>query len=503
LSALKKFAGQTAIYGISTVFSRVLNFFLTPFYVKAYPPDVYGIFTYMYSWASMLNAVLSFGMETTFFRYVNKQDKDKQSVYDNSFIVVLALSLVFLAIAFLFSDNIARWMQDGEKTSVADYALYVKYFIFILVADGISVVPFAKVRADGRPLRYAFIKFTNIITFIVLNLVFILVIPKIIANGGELATHLSWYRDKWVGYVFISNLVASLVTLLLLLPEIFQLKLRFSKTLVKEMWAYSFPVLIANISFVINENLDKIFLKNLLPANIAETELGIYSANCKIALFLSIFINAFRLGAEPFFFNHARNKNSSETYAKIMNYFVIAVSLIFLGVVANIEVLKHFISGGEELSQEQYWSGLRIVPVLLFGYVSLGIYMNLSIWYKLSDQTKYGLYISGIGALVTIVMNLLLIPKYGYIASAWISLSAYSIMMVLSYILGQKNYAIPYNISKIAGYLLAAVILVILSFNVFNRDLIVGNALLMLFAAGAFFIERKELKSLLNDNKSN
>lgn len=450
----------------------------------------------------MLNAILAFGMETTFFRYLNKHEDQKQSVYNNAFIFILSISLIFVAIALLFSENIAQWMQGDDQT-VNDYASYVRYFIFILVIDGISVIPFARVRAEGKPLRYGIIKLVNILIFIGLNLFFLLLVPKILKDGGAFSQYFTWYTEKWVGYVFLSNLIASSVTLLMLIPELSKLRIEANRTLLKDMLAYSFPVLIANLSFVINENLDKLFLKELLPAAIAEQELGIYAACCKIALFLSIFINAFRLGAEPFFFNHAKNKNSAETYAKIMNYFVIVISIIFLAVVANIEILKYFIKGETALEQQQYWSGLKIVPVLLFGYVSLGIYMNLSIWYKLSDQTRYGLYISGIGAIVTIVMNLLFIPRFGYIASAWISLAAYTSMMILSYLLGQKNYPIPYNLKKILGYLTASVILVLLSFQVFDRNLLIGNILLALFVLVAFVIERKDLKTIFNESPGN
>jgi O-antigen/teichoic acid export membrane protein len=505
LSTLKKFAGQTAVYGISTVLSRVLNFFLTRLYVSAYPAKIYGIFVYMYGWVSMFNAILAFGMETTFFRYLNKHEKDKQKVYNNTFIVILACSIIFIAIAVLFSENIATWMQKGGETSVKDYASYIRYFIFIIATDAISIIPFAKVRADGKPLRYGLLKLINILTFIGFNIFFIILIPHILKNGGEAASYFSgWYREGWLGYVFISNLIASAVTLSLLLPELIQIELKADRSLIKDMLVYSFPVLIANISFIINENVDKIFLKELLPPNSAGQQVGIYGACCKIALFLSIFIQAFRLGAEPFFFNYAKNKNSGETYSKIMNYFVIAVSLIFVGLVANIEILKYFIKANDPLQKQLYWSGLTVVPILLFGYVSLGIYMNLSIWYKLSDQTRYGLYISGVGAIVTIVMNILFIPRYSYIASAWISLAAYISMMVLSYILGQRNYPIPYNLKKISGYLITSIVIVILSFNYFNRSLIAGNIMLAAFALGAFLIERKELQTLFkNENPDN
>jgi O-antigen/teichoic acid export membrane protein len=227
-----------------------------------------------------------------------------------------------------------------------------------------------------------------------------------------------------------------------------------------------------------------------LPAGISQSQVGIYGACCKIAIFLSIFINAFRLGAEPFFFSHAKNANARQTYATIMNYFVLVITLIFVGLVANIEILKHFISN------QAYWVGLDVVPVLLFGYVSLGIYMNLSIWYKLSDQTKYGLYISGVGAILTIVLNLIFIPYYSYMASAWVSLTAYTSMMILSYVLGQRNYAIPYHLKQNLFYLTLSIVVVWLSFVYFKRDLIIGNMLFIGFGLIILYLERTQLKKL-------
>jgi O-antigen/teichoic acid export membrane protein len=268
----------------------------------------------------------------------------------------------------------------------------------------------------------------------------------------------------------------------------------------KDMFVYSWPVLVANISFIINESLDKAMLKQMLPQSISDQEVGIYGMCAKIALFLSIFVQAFRLGAEPFFFSHAKNKNSGETYARIMNYFVITVAVICVGLVANVDILAYLIVGKEtreinhHLVHNVYWSGLGVVPPLLFGYLSLGIYMNLSVWYKLSDQTKYGLYISGIGAVFTILLNWIFIPKYSYMASAWISFGAYATMMVLSYIWGQKNYPIPYNLKKNLAYIVASVVLVFLSFTVFKRNIFVGNGLLLLFVSAAYYFERNELK---------
>ncbi|WP_184550005.1 oligosaccharide flippase family protein [Mucilaginibacter sp. FT3.2] len=492
MSTAKKFAGQTAIYGISTVVSKVLSFILTPIYTKAYVPKVYGIFTTMFSWVSILNPLLAFGMETTFFRYLNKTEDKKQEVYDNAFATVLTLSLVFLLFALPFVGNIATGISIGNSNTHADYMLYVRYFIAVLVLDGIAVIPFAKMRADGRPGRYGILKFINVAIFVSCNLTFIYVFPFILKRNYWGATFISsWFRPGWVGYVFLSNFISSALTLLMVLPELLTFKFKFNWVLLKQMMMYSWPIMVANISYSLNENVDKLLLGKLLPAKESDTAVGIYSGCAKISLFLSIFVQAFRLGAEPFFFSHSKNKNAGQTYARIMDYFVIAVCVIFVALIANIELLKYFVNN------HSYWVGLGVVPPLVFGYVSLGIYMNLSVWYRLSDQTQYGLYISGIGAVLTVVLNVIFIPKYSYMASAWISLAAYASMMVLSYIWGQKNYPIPYNIKKNIAYIVASIILVYLSFTIFKRNIFLGNALLLLFAGTAFYLERKSLVAIL------
>ncbi len=490
MSAIRKFAGQTAIYGLSTIASRILNFFLTPVYTTVYAPKAYGIFTTMYAWASVLNAFMAFGMETTFFRYINKKEGQKEQVYSNAFFLIVFLACCFIGFAFLFLKPIAAWMQEGKSVPIEDYISYIKYFIFILALDALSVIPFARVRAEGKAVRYALIKFTNIASFIALNLFFLFAIPFIIKENWLLANWFStWYRAEWIGYVFISNLIASGLTFLLLLPEILKLQFKVNRTLLIDMFSYSWPILIANLSFIINENSDKIFLEKLLPAEISEREVGIYGACAKLAVFLSIFINAFRLGAEPFFFNTSKNKDAKETYAVIMSYFVIALALVYVGLVANIGVLKYFIG-------QSYWEGIYVVPILLLGYLNLGIYMNLSIWYKLSDQTKYGLYISGIGALATIVLNVAFIPKFGFVASAWISLCVYTLMMLLSYIWGQKHYPIPYRIKKDLLYIVLATVLVYISFSIFKQNIFVGNILFVSFGIFVFYLERHNIKTL-------
>lgn len=491
MSVFKKFLGQTAIYGLSTVFSRLFNFILTPIYTGKFAAGTYGIFTTMYAYASLINAVLAFGMESTYFRYLNKHEDKKQEVYNNSFLCIAFISVLFLLTGLVFSNPIAHYLTDDPK-QLADYKSYVQFFIWILFVDAICVIPFAKLRADDKAFKYSLIKFLNIGCFVGFNLLFIYVIPLMIQHQWPMgAWFASWYRGVWVGYVFIANLIASLVTFVLLLPEFLKIQFKFDKELFGKMFSYSWPILVANLSFIVNENLDKIVLSRLLPDSIADHEVGIYGAVCKIAIFISIFITAFRLGAEPFFFSHAKNANAKKTYATILHYFVIALAVLFVGLIANIELLKHFIR------KEEYWVGLPAVPYLLFGYVCLGIYMNLSIWYRLSDQTRFGLYISIVGASITIVLNFILIPKYSYMGSAWVSMLAYFVMMVISYVLGQKYYPIPYNLKRILSYLIISVILVILSFWVFNRNIYIGNAMLLVFIGGIAYLEKNELKAIL------
>ncbi|HTH82723.1 MAG TPA: oligosaccharide flippase family protein [Mucilaginibacter sp.] len=491
MSTAKKFAGQTAIYGLSTIVQRLLSSLLTPLYTYAYQPATYSIFSTMFSYASIFQAFLAFGMETTFFRYLNKFPEKKKQVYNNGFWVIFIVSFCFLLLTVPFTHTLAGLIKIGKDIPQSEFELYIKYFIGILILDAWCVIPFAKLRADSRPVKYGTIKVINIIITVSFNVLFIILIPYWIHHqlyGWQWFSH--WYVHGWVAYAFLSNLISSFVTLLILLPELLKLQLKFDKVMFRQMLIYSGPILVANLSYLVNENMDKILLGKLLPANISEHDVGVYSACARLSIFASLFNQAFRMGAEPFFFSHAKNKNAGHTYARIMDYFVITMCVMFLGVVANIEILKHYVNN------KAYWVGLDVVPPLLFGYVALGVYMNLSVWYKLSDQTRYGLYISCIGAAATIVLNVMFIPKYSYMASAWTSLIAYTIMMILSYIWGQKNYPIPYNLKKNLAYIIISIILVYLSFYVFNRNIFIGNALLIVFAAAALYFEWKNLKAI-------
>ncbi|NGM60689.1 oligosaccharide flippase family protein [Sphingobacterium sp. SGG-5] len=497
MSSVKKFVSDTVIYGFTTIVSRMLSFLMTPIYLKKFKDAaVYGVYSNFYAWVSMLNALLAFGMETTFFRYLQKvEEKDQRKVYNNSFMVTLMTSILLLFSVFLCIGPLSRWFADGDP--VDDYTQYIKYFALILVTDALAVVPFAKLRAQGRPIRYSYLKFVNILITVFANLFLIVFLPSWVHQSTFWAGFAEgWFIEGWLGYVFLSNLLASSVTLLLLLPEILTLQLRIDKVLMKDMLRYSFPILVANISFIINENLDKMFFPKLLPGDTGKMELGIYGAVAKIAVFLSLFVTAFRLGSEPFFFSHAKNKDAPRTYAQIMEYFVIFMVLIMVAVTVNLDWLKYYIEGNEA-QPDVYWSGLKIVPILLFNYVLLGVYMNLSVWYKLTDQTQYALYISGLGALITIVLNVLLIPRYSYVGAVVSTTVVYLVMVGLSLFWGQKYYPIPYRFVKIGAYLVVGLLLSWVSYFVFDSNFWIGNGMLMALCLVVIFLERDILRRVL------
>lgn len=497
MSSVKKFLSDTAIYGLTTIVSRMLAFLMTPLYLRKFKAAAeYGVYSNFYAWVSMLNAILAFGMETTYFRFLQKVEKDeKEKVYNNSFLIILFISTLLLASVFLFTRPIAAWFADGQD--VTPYVKYVKYFAIILIADALAVVPFAKLRADGRPIRYSYLRFINILVMVSSNLFFIILLPRLITASAFWANMAgNWYNDGIIGFVFLSNLLASVVTLLLLLPELLKLRFRLDKALLQEMLAYSFPILVANISYIINENLDKMIFPKLMPGPAGMTDLGIYSAVAKLAIFLQLFVTAFRLGAEPFFFSYAKNENAQKTYAKIMQYFVLLMVLVMIALVVNLSWLKKFIQGND-FNPEVYWTGLKIVPILLFNFVLLGIYMNLSVWYKLTDKTRFAFYITGIGAVITVVLNVLLIPRYSYVGAVLSTTVVYLVMIAVSLFWGQKYYPIPYPLLRICAYLLLAIMVSYMSFVVFESNFWIGNGMLLLAALSIAFSERKMIREFL------
>ncbi|MGO1520420.1 MAG: MATE family efflux transporter [Sphingobacterium sp.] len=495
MSAIRKFVSDTVIYGLTTILSRMLNFVMTPFFLGKFSAPVYGVFTNLYAYASLINAVLAFGMETTYFRYLQKVEGDKNRVFDSSFLITLLTTILFLFSLFSLTRPIAHWLSvDGNPQ---EYIAFVKLVALVLAADAIAVVPFAKLRAQGRPIRYGAIKMLNILTFVGVNFFLLAWLPEWQSQSEFWQGFASgWFQEGWLGNVFIANLVASLLTLVLLLPQVLTFRLRMDPRLLRDMLRYTFPILVANISFIINENLDKMMLPRLIPGEEGELDLGIYGAVSKMAVFLNLFVTAFRLGAEPFFFSYSKNENARRTYAQIMEYFVIAMVVVMLGLCANMDWLKGFIRGSEG-EVEVFWTGLNVVPILLFNYVLLGIYMNLSVWYKLSDQTRYGLYISGIGAVSTIVLNLMLIPLFSYWGAAISTTIVYLIMVGLSYFWGQNNYSIPYNVKKIGCYLLIGMVA---SWLLFSVHFLVANAILLVMLAVVIYLEKEMLSKLLRRN---
>lgn len=497
MSSVKKFLSDTAIYGLTTIVSRMLGFLMTPLYLRKFKAAAdYGVYSNFYAWVSMLNAILAFGMETTYFRFLQKVEKgDKEKVYNNSFLVILFISVLLFASVFLFTRPIAAWFAEGED--ITPYVKYVKYFAIILITDALAVVPFAKLRADGRPIRYSCLKFINILVMVASNIFFIVLLPQWIESSSFWANVAgNWYADGIIGFVFLSNLLASSITLVLLLPELLALRFRLDKGLLREMLAYSFPILVANISYIINENLDKMIFPKLLPGPVGMTDLGIYSAVAKLAIFLQLFVTAFRLGAEPFFFSYAKNENAQKVYAKIMQYFVVLMVLVMVALVVNLSWLKKFIRGNE-FDPEVYWTGLKIVPILLFNFVLLGIYMNLSVWYKLTDQTRFAFYITGIGAVITIALNVLLIPKYSYVGAVLSTTVVYIVMITTSLFWGQKYYPIPYPFFRICAYLFLALFVSYLSFVVFESNFWIGNGMLIIVMTLIAFSEREQIQKFI------
>ena len=472
MNALKKFFKDTIIYGLATVLPRLMNFVLVPLHTDTLDTASYSDNTYFYVYAAFFNVLLTYGMETAFFRFFSKSE-EKQNVFSTAFISLIVTTVLFLIVVVLFNEQLAALVNLNQT--------YFNLLIGVLVLDTLVVIPFAYLRATGRPIRFTAIKLSNITIYVLLNFLFLWAIPKFgIAFPGYDNTDL-------VKYIFIANLVASTVTLLLLSPYFFKTKFQFSKTIFKQLISYSWPIMVAGLAYVINENFDKWLLPSMLGKDIN----GAYSGCYKIAVFMTIFIQAFRLGAEPFFFNHAKEKNAKRTYATIMKYFVIFGSLMLVFIMAYLDLIKELI-----VRDESYWVAIDIVPIVLLANLCLGIYFNLAIWYKLTDKTRYGMYLSIIGAVITIAFNYIMIPKIGFIASAWATLAAYGIMMILSYALGQKHYKVPYNVKRIVSYLVLAIVFSIITLNP-KTNYYINSVLVLLFLAIVFLSEKKELKQLL------
>lgn len=443
----------------------------------------YGETTILLAYMVFFNVILSYGMETAFFRFYNSES-NKKDVIQTSTISVFWTSLGFLFLTLFFKNTLSGWINVEVE--------FVTYAIWILVLDALVIIPFSKLRAEQRPIVYAVIKIGNVIINMALNVFFLMYLPTIAQNhpGSFLATF--YFEGFQIGYIFLANLIASLATFIILSPNYFKIKWKFNFELWKKMMYYGFPILIAGIAFAVNEHLDKIILEHLLPKDIGKAEVGAYAACYKLGLFMVLFATAFRLGIEPFFFSHAKNENARETYAVITKFFVIIGSLILLAVIVFADILKMIM-----IQDQSYWEAMKVVPLIILANFFLGIYNNLSVWYKLTDKTKIGAYISIVGAILTLALNYLLIPKYSYMGSAIGTIVAYGTMMVISYILGNKYYPIPYDMKKISAYLGISIIFSAVYFYLFRENYLVGIPMILVFTYFIYHNEKETINRIL------
>ncbi len=479
MSLYKNLFKQTLIYGLATVLPRMISFMLNPLYVDRLPKQEFADVSIVFAWLVFFNVILSYGMETAFFRFYNKEE-DKKSVISTATVSIFWSSISFLFLALIFRNTLSHLAEIKVE--------YITYTIWILVLDALVIIPFSRLRATKRPMQYGIIKIANVSLMMLLNLFFLIFLPEIAESNPDGFFSTIYFENFQVGYIFVSNLIASLLTFIVLSPDYFKINWKFDFNLWKQMIQYGYPILIAGIAFAINEHFDKILLDWM---NVPKADIGAYSACYKIGMFMVLFRTGYTLGIEPFFFSHASNENAPQTYATITKYFVIFGSFITLFVIIFIDLLKLLL-----VPSEEYWDAIKVVPLIVLANFFLGIYTNLSVWYKLIDKTKIGAYISIIGALVTLALNYLLIKEFSYYGSAIATLAAYGTMMIISYKMGQKKYPIPYEINTILKYLGLSIAFSAIAFYIpyLRENYLVKIVLLSLFL---YFIYRNEKETLL------
>ena len=432
MAGLKSLAKETAIYGVSSIVGRFLNYLLVPVYTIALPASSggYGVVTNIYAWVALILVLLTCGMETGFFRFANKGQDDPMRVYSTTLLSVSIGSLVFVALGLLFLEPIAGWLEYGE------HPWYIGMMMIVVAMDAIQSIPFAYLRYKKRPIKFAALKLLFIFLNIALNLFY-----YVILEGND------------VGYAFLFNLVCTSVVMVCMIPELRGFTYVLDKELLKRMLRYSLPVVILGVAGILNQVADKIIFPFVYPDEAEATiQLGIYGAASKIAMIMAMFTQAFRFAYEPFVFGKSKEKDSREMYAQAMKFFIIFTLLAFLAVMFYLDILRHVIG-------RDYWDGLRVVPIVMAAEIFMGIYFNLSFWYKLIDETRWGAYFSLTGCIILILMNIFLVPKYGYIACAWAGFTGYGVAMLLSYFVGQKKYPIQYDLKAIGMYVLLAAVL--------------------------------------------
>ncbi len=493
MSAIKKLAGQTMWYGVSSIAARFINYLLTPYLTNEHVLKVsdYGKMSLLYAAIPLLNVLFTYGFETAYFRFAQRKEHET-SIYSTASISLFFSTILFGLILWLFRGSLAAF------TGLSDYPQLIQLTIIIIILDTLNILPFARLRQQGRPVKFALIRISGIIVNIGFTVFFLSYCPQILKSGTS--SWIGFIYDPTVNpvtYVVIANLISSAFTLLLLANEIGAVRIKFDPKLWKEMMTYSLPLIIVGLGGMINETFDRVMLGWWVPGSeiFKQEQVGIYSACYKLSILITLFIQAFRMGAEPFFFKQAQGTQPQKTYARVMKFFVITVTAMFLFVSLFLDLWKYFIG-------KSYWAGLSVVPILLLANIFLGIYYNLSIWYKLGNRTKAGAYITLSGAAITLIINYLFIPRYGYMACAWATFACYGTMMVISYVWGQKEYRIPYVTKKLLAYIAIVVVLFFIHKGItayitnLYFCLALGAVLFFIYASFILIVEKKEFQKL-------
>ena len=466
----RQFIKETFVYGLATVVPRILNFLLVPLHTQTLPVEGYAENTAFYVYAAFFNILLTYGMETSFFRFFS-QSNNENKVVSTATITLAITTLLIFGLLFSQANQMARWIGMAPS--------HFNLLLGVLLCDTLVVLPFAYLRATGKASKFTFLKLLNVGVYAFFNLMFLWWLP-------QQGTVLPWGTDM-VQYVFIANLMASALVLLILIPFYFRIQWIWSAALLKKMLRYGAPIMLAGAAFVVNENLDKLLIRYFID----DSTMGAYSGCYKLAVFMTLFVQAFRLGAEPFFFNYAKHQDAPKVYALIMKYFVVFGGLLLLTVGVCIAPLKEAL-----IRRPEYWVAIDIVPIILLANLFLGVYHNLSVWYKLIDRTSVGMYISITAALATIALNIWLIPWVGFIGAAWATLLAYGGMALTSYVWSRKHYPIPYDTKRILGYLLLSIGLCALHWIMFVGNLGMGALFVFVFLSVSLLMEQRELKQL-------
>jgi len=494
LSSIKKLAGQTMWYGLSSIAARFISYLLTPYLTLKLTDAAYGEQAIVYAFIPFLNVIVTHGMETAYFRFGSKENEEK--IYHTSSFSMIIVTALVVSCLLIWGAPIASLLQ------ISLHPEYIKLVAWVVALDALTAIPFSKLRLEGRPKKYAFIKVGGILINIIATYAFISILPEY-ANAHKGSFIAGWYVKGFeVGYILIANILQNVFVLVLLQKEIRALRFNIDYKLWRQMMLYALPLILVGFGGMINETMDRIMLGWWANGGSPEANkalVGTYSACYKLAILITISIQAFRMGAEPFFFKQAASDNAQKTYARVMKFFVITLCIMFLGVVLYIDIWKLFIRN------PNMYAGLKVVPILLIANMFLGVYYNLSIWYKLSNKTMAGAWITLLGAVITIGINFLLIPRYGYMASAWATFFCYGTMMIVSYKWGQKVYFIPYATKKLIAYFV--ITLLLYSINLFilwvssNKafNYLFASILLLGFIGFVIKIEKKELKSIFNN----